>query len=66
MLVLTRKRGQRILIGESITVELLDWDGSQARVGIDAPIEIPIRREELPDLDRRDAALQLFREADHA
>lgn len=62
MLVLTRKIGQRIVIGADVIVELVGIDSRQVRIGIAAPACVPIRREELPDLDR----LQSFREADHA
>ena len=47
MLVLTRKPGERIVIGENITVTVLKIQGHQIRLGIEAPKEIPIRRKEL-------------------
>ena len=54
MLVLSRKLGQRIVIGDRITVTVLKVHGHQIRLGIEAPKEIPIKREEL--LDSRVAA----------
>ncbi|MEN2986426.1 MAG: carbon storage regulator CsrA, partial [Thermodesulfovibrionaceae bacterium] len=47
MLVLTRKLGQSIRIGDEIIIKVLDIDGSQVRIGIEAPKGIPIFREEL-------------------
>lgn len=48
MLVLTRKVGERLRIGEDIVVEILRMKGNQVRIGIDAPREVPIVRDELP------------------
>ena len=47
MLVLTRKLGERIVIGEDITVTILEVQGNRIRLGIEAPKEILITREEL-------------------
>ncbi len=47
MLVLTRKSGQSIRIGDDIVVKIIDIDGSQVKIGIEAPKGIPIFREEL-------------------
>jgi carbon storage regulator len=47
MLVLTRKPGQRIVIDDRITVKVLEVQGNRIRLGIEAPKEIPIKREEL-------------------
>lgn len=47
MLVLTRKSGEAIRIGENITVQILEIKGNQARVGIDAPREQAVHREEI-------------------
>ena len=47
MLILTRKLGETIRIGNEIKVTLLDVKGRQVRVGIDAPSEITIHREEI-------------------
>ena len=55
MLVLTRKPGERILIGDDIVVTLIsirreDDYGPKIRIGLDAPSDVVIRREEVPDL----------------
>ena len=47
MLVLSRKRGQEIVIGNGITVKVLEVTASRVRLGIDAPEELPVRREEV-------------------
>jgi carbon storage regulator len=47
MLVLTRKLGERIVIDDQITVTVLEIHGQRIRLGIEAPKEIPIKREEL-------------------
>jgi carbon storage regulator len=47
MLVLSRKVGQRTLIGDGIVVQVLEVTGRRVRLGIDAPLEVVIRREEL-------------------
>ena len=47
MLVLTRRLEQRVIIGENITVTILEIRGNQIRIGIEAPKEVPISREEI-------------------
>ena len=49
MLVLARKRGQSIIIGDGIEVKILKVDGGYVSVGIEAPREISINRAELLD-----------------
>jgi carbon storage regulator len=47
MLVLSRKRGETIVIGEDITVTVLATEGDRVKLGIDAPAEIPVHRKEV-------------------
>jgi carbon storage regulator len=47
MLVLTRKAGERIVIDDSIVVEVLEVQGNRVRIGIQAPQGITILRQEL-------------------
>ena len=47
MLILTRKLGERITIGDDISVTLLEIKGSQVRLGIEAPKGISIYRQEV-------------------
>jgi carbon storage regulator len=54
MLVLSRKVGQRIYIGEDVVLTILGVDGHRVHLGIEAPRYVPIQREELL---RRDSEL---------
>ena len=47
MLVLTRKAGQIITIGEDIRIKIVDIGSGIVKIGIEAPRELPIYREEL-------------------
>ncbi len=47
MLVLTRKVGEKILIGDSIVLTVVRIQGDKVRLGIDAPPEVPVHREEV-------------------
>jgi carbon storage regulator len=47
MLVLTRKVGERIRIGDDVTVQVLEVRGGQVRLGLTAPAEVRIFREEI-------------------
>jgi carbon storage regulator len=47
MLKITRRAGERIILGDDIVVTLLEISGQSARIGIDAPRSIPVYREEI-------------------
>lgn len=47
MLVLTRKTGESIVIGENIEIQVVAIDGETVRIGIKAPRELPVYRHEL-------------------
>jgi carbon storage regulator len=47
MLVITRKSGEQICLGDDVTITVLDVTGSTVRLGIEAPAEIPIYRGEI-------------------
>ena len=47
MLVLSRKRGERIMIGNNIELTIVDVRGGTARLGLDAPKEVAIYRGEV-------------------
>ena len=49
MLILTRKIGESIIINDDILVKIVDVQGGQVRVGIDAPSSVDIYREEIYD-----------------
>lgn len=47
MLVLTRKRGERVLLGSTIAVSVLDIQGNRVKLGFECPEYVPVLREEL-------------------
>jgi carbon storage regulator len=47
MLVITRKSGERVCLGDEITITVLDIAGSSVRLGIEAPAEVPVYRHEI-------------------
>ena len=49
MLVLSRKVGQRVLIGDEDDITVVRINGGGVRLGIEAPIEMPVIRQELKD-----------------
>lgn len=60
MLVLSRKIGERIIINDEITVEVLQIVGNRVRLGVSAPAGVPIMREELltaPASERKKATV---------
>jgi carbon storage regulator len=56
MLVLSRKSGEKITIGSDIVVTVIAVRGEKVKVGLDAPREVAIRRNELMPLSKRLAA----------
>ena len=47
MLILTRRVGEAVKIGESITITVLGVKGNQVRIGVDAPRDVAVHREEI-------------------
>jgi carbon storage regulator len=54
MLVLTRKLGESIRIGDTIIVKIVDLDGRHVKLGIDAPKSIAVNREEIYERIQRE------------
>lgn len=47
MLIITRRPGEKIVLGDDITVTVMEVSGQTVRLGIDAPKELPVYREEI-------------------
>jgi carbon storage regulator len=47
MLIITRRPGEKIMVGEDVVVEVIEVSGSSVRIGIAAPKSIPVYREEI-------------------
>jgi carbon storage regulator len=47
MLILTRRVGEKILIGDNVSIAVLGVRGNQVRIGIEAPSEVSVHREEI-------------------
>jgi len=58
MLVLSRKLGEKIFIGENICITVVDIDRGKIRLGIEAPRDVPIYRQELLPLAQQQELLE--------
>lgn len=56
MLVLSRKRDERIVIGDNIVITVVEVRGDKVRLGIEAPNDVPVHRQEVLDAIRRHSA----------
>lgn len=55
MLVLSRKRDEKIVIGDRIVITVVEVRGDKVRLGIEAPSDVPVHRQEVYDAIRRSA-----------
>lgn len=56
MLILTRKHGESITIGDDIKITILDVKGKYVRVGVEAPRNMAVHRQESPPVEKEDEA----------
>lgn len=54
MLILTRRVGETVMIGEEVTVTVLGVKGNQVRIGVNAPKTVAVHREEIFDRIKRE------------
>jgi carbon storage regulator len=54
MLILTRRVGETVMIGDEVTVTVLGVKGNQVRIGVNAPKDVAVHREEIYERIRRE------------
>jgi carbon storage regulator len=56
LLILTRRVNESLMIGDQISVRVLEVKGSQVRLGVNAPREVPVHRKEVYERVQREVA----------
>ena len=54
MLILTRRTGETVMIGNEVTLTVLGVKGNEVRIGINAPKSVPVHREEIYERIKRE------------
>jgi carbon storage regulator len=60
MLVLSRRQGKSIMIGDDLVVEVVDIRGDRVRIGVKAPPDVPVHRQEVYEAIKREEARVRF------
>ena len=47
MLIITRRAGQKIMLGDDVTIHVMEIVGNSVRIGVEAPKSLPVYREEI-------------------
>jgi carbon storage regulator len=55
VLIITRRPGEKIMLGDDVVIEVIEVSGSSVRVGIAAPRSLPVYREEIWEALKKDA-----------
>jgi len=64
MLILTRRVGETLMIGDEVTVTVLGVKGNQVRVGVNAPKEVAVHREEIYDRIKKEQEADIRTDSD--